>query len=338
MQIDEPSLEDIREARRAIDDVIVTTPAFVWRSERVEQIIGRGTQLFPKLELLQVGGSFKTRGATLSIRALSDERRRHGVVTASGGNHAIAVALAARAVGTTAHVYMGKQANPFRQRRCRALGANVHLVDDVHAAFAAAKDASERQSLAYIHPFEGRPIALGTATVGLEFMEQVRDLDAVVVPIGGGGLCAGISLAVKHMRPQCAVFGVEPVGADTMYRSFEAGSPQSIARVDTIADSLGSPTAMPYSFELCRRHTDEIVRVTDDQLRWGMKLLFEEMKLATEPAAAAATVAILGPLKETLRGKRVGIIVCGTNIDTETFERYLKAAPDSAEPPPGPAC
>ncbi len=336
MEIEEPSLEDICAARRAIDDVIVTTPAFAWRSERVEQMMGRGTRLFPKLELLQVGGSFKTRGATLSIRALSDEQRRHGVVTASGGNHAIAVALAARAAGTTAHVYMGKQANPFRQRRCRELGANVHLVDDVHAAFAAARKASERQSLAYIHPFEGRPIALGTATVGLEFMDQVPGLDAVIVPIGGGGLCAGISLAVKHMRPQCAVFGVEPVGADTMSRSFEAGSPQSIAKVDTIADSLGSPTAMPYSFELCRRHTDEIVRVTDDQLRWGMRLLFEEMKLAAEPAAAAATVAVLGPLKEKLRGKRVGIIVCGSNIDTETFMRHTSGASGEAAPPPNP--
>src|ERR1700734_930668 len=127
MQIDEPSLEDIRQARLAIDDVIVTTPAFEWRSERIEQMIGRETRLFPKLELLQVGGSFKTRGATLSIRALSDEQRRRGVVTASGGNHAIAIALAARAAGTTAHVYMGRQANPFRQQRCRALGANVHL-------------------------------------------------------------------------------------------------------------------------------------------------------------------------------------------------------------------
>ncbi|HEY0300379.1 MAG TPA: pyridoxal-phosphate dependent enzyme [Rhizomicrobium sp.] len=325
--LDFPTLDEIRAARRVLDDVVATTPVFSWRAAAVANLVGTETSLFLKLELFQVGGSFKTRGATLAIRGLSPEQLRRGVVTASGGNHAIAVAVASRAAGTTARVFMGRQANPFRQQRCRDLGADVTLVDDVHQAFAAARAASENDGLAYIHPFEGKPIAAGTATVGLELMEQVADLDAVVVPVGGGGLLAGIAAAVKQLRPQCAVYGVEPVGADTMYRSFQAGTPQEIAKIDTIADSLGSPTALPYSFGLCRKFADEIVLVTDDQLRWGMKLLFEEMKLVAEPAAAAATVAILGPLRERLRGKRVGVIVCGSNIDLDTFVRHIKAAP-----------
>lgn len=331
--LDIPTLDQIRAARRALDDVVSTTPVFPWRADPVVNILGTETSLFLKLELFQIGGSFKTRGATIAIRDLSPEQLRRGVVTASGGNHAIAVAVASRAAGTVAHVFMGRQANPFRQRRCRELGAHVTLVEDIHQAFAAARAAADTDGLAYIHPFEGKPIALGTATVGLELMEQVDALDAVIVPVGGGGLLAGIAAAVKQLNPNCAVYGVEPLGADTMYRSFEAGSPQQIAKVETIADSLGSPTALPYSCGLCRKFADEIVLVTDDQLRWGMKLLFEEMKLVAEPAAAAATVAALGPLRDRLRGKRVGVIVCGSNIDLDTFIRHLSAAPSGEAPP-----
>ncbi len=333
--VDVPTLEEIRQARAALDDVITTTPVHDWRTDVAVELLGPDARLFLKLELFQVGGSFKARGATIAVRQLSDEQRERGVVTASGGNHAIAVAVAARAAATSARVYMGRQVNPFRLRRCRELGADAVIVDDIHKAFAAARAAADGEGLAYIHPFEGKPIALGTATVGLELMEQVARLDAVVVPVGGGGLCAGIATAVKHLNPGCAVYGVEPFGADTMYRSFAAGSPQTIDKVETIADSLGSPAALPYSFELCRRGVNEIVRVTDDQLRWGMKLLFEQMKLAAEPAAAAATVAVLGPLRERLHGKRVGIIVCGSNIDTDTFMRHLAAAPEGRYPPAG---
>ncbi|MBS0473429.1 MAG: pyridoxal-phosphate dependent enzyme [Proteobacteria bacterium] len=325
--LDIPTLDEIRAARRALDDVVATTPVYRWRTDAVADRVGPETEFVLKLELFQVGGSFKSRGATLAVRGLSPEQLRRGVVTASGGNHAIAVAVAARAAGTRARVYMGRSANPFRQQRCRALGADVRLVDDIHQAFAAAREASETEGLAYIHPFEGKPIAIGTATVGLELMEQVDSLDAVVVPVGGGGLLAGIATAVKALNPGCAVYGVEPFGADTMYRSFQSGKPEEIAKIDTIADSLGSPTALPYSFGLCRAATDAIVRVSDDQLRWGMKLLFEEMKLVAEPAAAAATVAALGPLRETLRGKRVGVIVCGSNIDLASFVRHLETAP-----------
>ncbi|MEJ0043984.1 MAG: pyridoxal-phosphate dependent enzyme [Rhizomicrobium sp.] len=180
----------------------------------------------------------------MAIRGLSPEQLRRGVVTASGGNHAIAVAVASRAAGTTARVFMGRQANPFRQQRCRDLGADItwstmSTKPSLPRALRPRMTASPISILS-----KGRPIATGTATVGLELMEQVADLDAVIVPVGGGGLLAGIAAAVKQLRPQCAVYGVEPVGADTMYRSFQAGTPQEIAKIDTIADSLGSPTAL----------------------------------------------------------------------------------------------
>jgi threonine dehydratase len=155
--------------------------------------------------------------------------------------------------------------------------------------------------------------------VGLELARQVPALDAVIVPIGGGGLCAGVSCAIKALQPGCRVYGVEPEGADTMHRSFAAGSPQAIERVTTIADSLGAPYAQPYSFGLCRRYVDELVKIDDEAMRRAMGLLFAEMKLAVEPAGAAATAALIGPLGGRLRGKRTAVIVCGTNIDAEKF-------------------
>ncbi len=176
-----------------------------------------------------------------------------------------------------------------------------------------------------IHPFEGRRTVLGTAGVGLELSDQVADLDAVIVPIGGGGLAAGVATAIKLAQPECQVFGVEPEGADSMHRSFAAGEPQAIDRVRTIADSLGAPHAAPYTFGLCRRFIDELVKIDDDQIRRAMGMIFGSLKLAVEPAGAAATAALCGPLRDRLAGKRVGVIVCGTNIDIGTFAEQAAA-------------
>ncbi|HEY5676575.1 MAG TPA: pyridoxal-phosphate dependent enzyme, partial [Myxococcales bacterium] len=137
--------------------------------------------------------------------------------------------------------------------------------------------------------------------------------------IGGGGLCAGVAAAVKQLAPQVRIFGVEPEGADTMHRSFRSGQPEGIDKVRTIADSLGAPHAAPYSFALCRRFVDELVLVNDDQLRDAMKLIFRGAKLAVEPAGAAATAALCGPLREKLAGKQVAVIVCGANIDAQGY-------------------
>jgi threonine dehydratase len=254
---------------------------------------------------------------------LPREMLARGVTCVSAGNHAIATAYAARVLGTTAKVVMMKNANPFRVERCRELGATIELLDNVHDAFARVRAIEASEGRTFVHPFEGPKTALGTATIGLELCEQAGALDAVIVPIGGGGLCAGIAAAVKQLSPKCQIFGVEPAGADSMHRSFAAGSPQSIDAVRTIADSLGAPYAAPYSFELCRKFVDDLVLVEDDHLRDAMRLLFTEGKLAVEPAGASATAALLGPLKERLLGKRVGLIVCGSNIDPETFARLV---------------
>jgi threonine dehydratase len=217
-------------------------------------------------------------------------------------------------------------ANPFRVAECRRYGAEIVFEPDFHAAFRRVEDIRATEGRTLVHPFEGLRVALGTATVGLELVEQAPGLDAVIVPIGGGGLAAGVATAVKLAEPRCLVFGVEPFGADTMFRSFAAGSPQSIETIDTIADSLGAPYALPISFALCRAHVDEVVRIRDEEMIAGMRFLLEHARLAVEPAGAAATAALLGPLRERLAGRRVGLIVCGSNIDAATYARLVGGA------------
>ena len=330
MSVDGPTLAGIRRTRERLGDRVVTTPVRAWDDAVLTARVPAGTRVHLKEELFQKTGSFKPRGALSVMLDLDEAALARGVTAVSAGNHAMAVAYAAGVLGTTARVVMPRSANPFRVARCRELGADVDLVDDVHVAFARVKQIEAEEGRTFVHPFEGPLTALGTATLGLELVEQVSDLDAVIVPIGGGGLCAGVAAAVKQASPSCLVFGVEPEGADSMRRSLDAGSPQAIDRVRTIADSLGAPHAAPYSFGLCRRYVDDVVLVDDDALRSAMLLMFSSAKLAVEPAGAAATAALLGPLRERLAGRRVALVVCGANIDAGTFNRHLSDALDAS--------
>lgn len=314
-----PDIQEIRALSEQLSAETVRTP--VLRCAALEELLGDGTEVHAKLEFLQRTGTFKARGALATLRSLSEEQLAAGVTAVSAGNHAIATAFAARTMGTSAKVVMIGTANPLRIASCREFGGEVVLVDDAHEAFAVAEKIQEEEGRFFVHPFEGPQVALGTGTVGLEICDQVSDFDALIVPIGGGGLIGGVSNAVKQLRPGCEIFGVEPTGADSMYRSREAGEPKAIDKVRSIADSLGAPFAMPYSFALCQENVDRLVLVDDEQLRQCMGFLFRAMKIAVEPACAASTAALLGPLREELRGKRVVLLMCGSNIDWETFEQ-----------------
>jgi threonine dehydratase len=318
-----PNLSDIASTRARLGELIIETPIHAWRGPEIAAAVGGDTDIVLKLELFQYTGSFKPRGALTNMLNLPAEALARGVTAVSAGNHAIAVAYAAKTLATTAKVVMMRAANPFRVERCRSYGAEVLLADDVHAAFDAVRRIEKDEGRSFVHPFEGERTILGTATLGYEWCRQAPDLDAMIVPVGGGGLAAGIACAVKQLRPGCLVFGVEPEGADSMHRSFAAGTPQAIERVATIADSLGAPHTAPYSFAICRRFLDDLVKIDDDAMRRAMGLLFREMKLAVEPAGAAATAALCGPLRMRLAGKRVGVIVCGSNIDPATYARHL---------------
>lgn len=306
------TLHAIKEARRLLGDRVVTTPVVEWAS---------GITL--KLELFQRTGTFKVRGALLNMLHLDEKARKRGVTAISAGNHAVAVAYAAHTLGAPARVVMLKTANAFRVQAARNYGAEVEFAENGQRGFERVREL-EKEGFAFIHPFDGMLTVTGTATVGLELTDQVAALDAVVVPIGGGGLCAGVASAIKLSWPNCSVFGVEPEGADSMRRSFVAGKPMAIERVDTIADSLGAPYATQMTFALCREHLDELVMVNDGQLRAARRTMFEQCKLAVEPAGAAAMAALVGPLRERLFGKRVGLIVCGSNIDFESYAALVK--------------
>ena len=313
-----PKLEDIFALRDQLAEQTTRTPLI--RCAGIEAEIGGATEVFAKLEFLQRTGTFKARGALATLRRLAPEQQQLGVTAVSAGNHAIATAFAAQVLGTTAKVVMLSSANPSRITACRSYGAEVVLVEDVHQAFKVAEQIQAEEGRFFVHPFEGPAVALGTGTVGLEICEQCEDFDALVVPVGGGGLIAGVANAVKQLRPACEVIGVEPEGADSMHRSFASGKPESIDKVRTIADSLGAPFAAPYSFSLCQQHVDRLTLVDDTQLRRAMGFLFRTMRIAIEPACAASTAALSGPLREDLRGKRVVLIMCGSNIDWQTFE------------------
>ncbi len=293
------------------------------RCAGIEQALGNGTTVFGKLEFLQRTGTFKARGALSVLASLDSEQRRAGVTAVSAGNHAIAVAYAAQSTGTSAKVAMIRAANPARIAACRELGADVVLADDVHAAFEIAERIRQEEGRFLVHPFEGSAIAAGTGTVGLEICEQCDDFDSLLVPVGGGGLIGGIASAVKQLRPDCEIIGIEPHGADTMSRSFAADEPRGIEQVQTIADSLGAPFAMEYSFGLCRANVERIALVSDLELRKAMGFLYSNMKIAVEPACAATTAALLGPLREHLAGRRVVLVFCGSNIDWPTFESQV---------------
>lgn len=319
------TIDAIRDARAALGSHIVTTPTLDWEADELRDRLGPDTHVNLKLELFQRTGTFKPRGALTVMMALSEAQRARGVTAVSAGNHAIATAYAARTLGISARVVMLPTANPARIERCRRLGAEVEIAADGVAAFERAKQIEAEEGRFFVHPFEGPLTALGTATIGLEWANQTEPLDVLICPIGGGGLCGGLATAIRLLMPDCQVFGVEPEGADNMYRSFADGVPATNAKIATIADSLGPPYSMPYSFGLCRAAVEEIVLVSDDALRAGMDLLFREARLAVEPAAAAATAALMGPLAERVRGKRVGVLVCGANIDITGFAAQVEA-------------
>jgi threonine dehydratase len=314
--------------------MIVETPVVRWRGPGIERTLGAQTEVYLKLELFQRANSFKARGALTVALNHSPEELANGLTALSSGNHAIAVAQIARMMGISAKVVMLESANPMRRALCEKLGAELIISATGEEGFEMAAEIADREGRVFIHPFEGPLTSLGAATVALELDQQIPDLDAVVVAIGGGGLCSGLGPAIKQFQPSCKVYAVEPEGAPTMFRSFQSGHTERQEVIDTIADSLGPPATEPYSMAMCQQSVDDLVLISDQQMRNAMALLFEEMKLVVEPAGAAATAGICGPLRDRLKGQRIAVMVCGSNIDLESFTRHIKLADkDVSEPP-----
>ena len=313
------TLTKVKAAQQQIKDRIIRTPTLELCQTGLEELLPKGCNTTMKMELFQKAGSFKARGNLLSVEDLTPDQLTAGVTAASGGNHALALAWAARTIGTSAKIAIPKTADPFRIDGCRALGAELILCDSIIEVFPMMHKIAEAEGRSIIHPFEGYNMSLGAATCAAELFMDAPNLDIVILPIGGGGLISGMSAALKLLNPEIEVFGVEPYGADSMYQSFKSGTPQSLDKVDTIADSLGSPTALPFSYQMTRANVSDIVRVSDNDLRQTMRLMNESLKLMVEPACAASLTGALGPLKSHCEGKNIGLLACGTNISRARF-------------------
>ena len=320
-----PDLDTIRAVAKSITPHVLRTPTVRWPVPRSGG--GPDFELYVKLELMQQTGSFKARGAINSIMHLIQAHERAesfpGVTAFSAGNHAIATAFAAKTLGVSAKVVMPRTANSFRVERCKAYGAEIVFGDTISDLLSIVKRIQEEEGRFLVHPFEGIHTIEGTATVGLELCDDIADLDAVLVPVGGGGLIAGIAAAVKQLQPHCAIIGVEPEGASGMQQSLAAGAPANAVIVNTIADSLGAPMHAPLTFNLIRQHVDEVISVSDDDMRAAMRQLFTDMKLAVEPACAATLAALNTALVSRFANKRVAMIACGSNIDQATYSAII---------------
>jgi threonine dehydratase len=304
--------DDIQRARTAIAGLVHRTALF--SSQSLTRRTGR--QVFLKAENLQKTGSFKARGAFNKVCRLSAEERIRGVITASTGNHGQAVAFAAAQQGVPACVVMPEAANPSKAEAILAYGAECinhgELWDDSNEY---AIELAGCKGLTYIHPLRDRYIMAGQSTIVLEILEDLPEVEAVLAPIGGGGLIAGMAMALRRYKPEVKIIGVEPEGAATMFTSRRQGRPIDLDTVTTIADGLATRNTDPLLFEIVEKHVDDLVTVTDEGILDAVRFLLERAKLLAEPAGAL-TVAALLENKVSLRpGTRTVALISGGNFD-----------------------
>ena len=306
-----PTLVDIRAARERIGDRVHHTPLLSAR--RIGDPVG--AVLYHKCESLQKTGSFKVRGALNRLALLDDTARGRGVITVSAGNHAQALAWASRDAGVKCTVVMPTTASRTKVDASRGYGAEVvlHGASGLEA-FARAHELSVERTLTFVHPFDDEAIMAGQGTVGLEILEQCDNVDDVVVSIGGGGLIAGVVVAIKEQRPSVRVYGVEPEGAAVMRKSLDAERPVRLDSMKTIADGLAAPMAGDRTFPIVKKYVDDVVLVSDEEITTAMRELLFSAKLLAEGAGAAATAAVMSG-KIPVEGRRVVAIVSGGNVD-----------------------
>lgn len=307
---DFPRLDDIRNAARRISPFVHRTP--VLSSSAINQMTG--AEVVFKCENLQKIGAFKIRGATNAISCLSDDQIRHGVATHSSGNHAAAVAKAAKSRNVKAYAVMPSSAPRVKQEAVAGYGAEIVLCEPTLAARdEVLKKVLVETGAVFVHPYDHVHVIEGQATAALELMDEVADLDIVLAPIGGGGLISGTALVAHEVSPKTKVIGVEPAGADDAYRSFRTGRLIPGGRPASIADGLLAPLS-ELTFSIISGHVHDVVTVSDALIIQAMRIVWERMKLVVEPSAAVPLAAILaGSVKIT--GRKVGIILTGGNVD-----------------------
>lgn len=307
-------LEDIQKARERIKNAVRRTPCF--RARFCHSPAVEDAALSLKLECLQVSGSFKARGASNKVMTLSEQERKRGLVTASGGNHGLGVAYAGRRAGSPVRVYLPTSTPASKVEKLERWGAAIVFEGEVwDDANAAAERAAEREGMTYVHPFADPAVMAGQGTVGLEILDQSASLDTVLVSIGGGGLISGIATALKARKPGVKVVGVEPSGAPTLKRSLEAGRVVELDAITTDANTLAPRRTEQINLDVVRERVDAIVLVEDDDMRAAARWLWFEMGLGVELSAGAAVAALRTGAYRPSRDENICAVVCGSGTD-----------------------
>ncbi|MEQ8523262.1 pyridoxal-phosphate dependent enzyme [Gracilimonas sp.] len=309
-----PTLSDIREAQQRISEYAHRTP--VLNSKQVNQKMG--AQIFFKCENFQKVGAFKFRGASNAIFSLTDEEAAKGVATHSSGNHAQALALAAKLRGIPAYVVMPENAPKVKVKAVQNYGAEITFCEStLQARESTLEKVVEKTGATFIHPYNDARIIAGQGTAALELLEDHPDLDMIMAPVGGGGLLSGTALAAKSIKPDIKIIGAEPANADDAYRSFQKGELIPVSNPDTIADGLRTSLGeLPFS--LIREYVDDIVTVPEESIIEAMRYVWERLNMIIE-ASCAVPVAAVFDEKVEVKGKKVAIIITGGNVDLDNL-------------------
>ena len=281
-------------------------------------------EVYLKLECLQRTGSFKVRGACYKISQLSDEEKAHGVIACSAGNHAQGVALGATAHGIKSLICLPAGAPISKVEATKGYGADVCLVPGVYDdAYQKAIQLRDEKGYTFVHPFDDENVIAGQGTIGLELMDQVKDMDAVVVPVGGGGLISGVAFALKTLNPNIKVYGVQAAGAASMVHSLQVHKREALASVSTVADGICVKEPGELTYDICSKYVDDIVTVSEDEIRAAILQLLEKEKVVAEGAGATSVAAVMFN-KVPVKGKKVVCVVSGGNIDVTILNRVVK--------------
>ncbi len=312
--------EDIKKAEQALKNVVKHTP--VEHSRIFSELTGNNVYL--KLENLQTTGSFKLRGAYYRLKNLTPEEKKRGVVASSAGNHAQGVAYSATSLGISATIFMPIFTPPMKVIATKSYGAEVRLVGNTYDdTYIEAIAFANNENKKFIHPFNDELLVAGQGTIGLEMFEQVKDLDAVLVPIGGGGLISGIALALKSLNKNIRVIGVEAVGAQSMKISVEQNQIVPLKNLDTIADGIAVKTPGDITFELVKKYVDELVSVSDAEISRAIYMLLSRGKIIAEPAGAVTLAALLSG-KINLKNKNICALISGGNINLSLLTQIIE--------------
>jgi len=327
----ELTARDLDEARTTLAGRVHRTPIFSSRSlsERT------GLRVWLKAENLQKTGSFKPRGAFNKIRHLPRGEARRGVITASAGNHGQALAYVAACEGIPGFVVMPENANPSKAAAVAEYGAKaIRFGRDWDDAYEHSRRLAIEMGLVYVHPFKDPYILAGQGTTALEILEDLPEAEALLIPIGGGGLISGMAMTVRLRRPEMRIIGVEPAGSPNMFRSRQAGCSVDLDRLETIADGLATRRTDPEVFDIINRCVDELVTVSDDEILAGMRFLLERVKLVAEPAGAATVAALLARKASLPAGARTVAVVSGGNLDIAAYFKTDRRSGGCRDQPP----